>query len=63
MILEPIVPDRAHRAPLARTRIPRSSAPTAAIPTKHTSLGLVTVDQDDPTYVALDEAPSTRRST
>src|SRR6185503_3120486 len=23
---------------------------------KHTSLGLITVDQDDPTYVALDEA-------
>lgn len=25
-------------------------------PQKHTSLGLITVDQDDPTYVALDEA-------
>src|SRR5437763_1834308 len=25
-------------------------------PGRHTSLGLVTVDQDDPTYVALDEA-------
>lgn len=27
-----------------------------ADPERHTSLGLVTVDQDDPTYVALDEA-------
>src|SRR5580704_17028397 len=25
-------------------------------PTRHTSLGLITCDQDDPTYVALDEA-------
>ncbi len=27
-----------------------------ADPARHTSLGLITVDQDDPTYVALDEA-------
>ncbi len=27
-----------------------------ADPDRHTSLGLITVDQDDPTYVALDEA-------
>jgi ethanolamine utilization protein EutL len=27
-----------------------------ADPSRHTALGLVTVDQDDPTYVALDEA-------
>lgn len=55
MILEPIFPkilsvrriDNAHPSVLAAY---------GADPTRHTSLGLITVDQDDPTYVALDEA-------
>lgn len=55
MILEPIYPkilslrriDHAHPSVLTAY---------GADPTRHTSLGLITVDQDDPTYVALDEA-------
>ncbi len=55
MILEPVYPKV-----LSVRRIPM--APEALLlaygadPAKHTSLGLVTCDQDDPTYVALDEA-------
>jgi ethanolamine utilization protein EutL len=54
-LLEPIVPKvlsirRLHAADPALLRA------YGADPERHTSLGLVTVDQDDPTYVALDEA-------
>jgi ethanolamine utilization protein EutL len=45
---------------LAVRRIPAADpallAAYGADPARHRSLGLVTVDQDDPTYVALDEA-------
>jgi ethanolamine utilization protein EutL len=55
MILEPIVP-----TVLSVRRIPRADPAMVRAyggdPDKHTALGLVTVDQDDPTYVALDEA-------
>lgn len=55
MILEPIVP-----TVLSVRRIPNADPAMVRAyggdPAKHTSLGLVTVDQDDPTYVALDEA-------
>lgn len=55
MILEPIVP-----TVLAVRRInaaaPAVLASYGADPDRHASLGLVTCDQDDPTYVALDEA-------
>lgn len=55
MILEPIVP-----TVLSVRRIPRADEAVLrtydADPGRHCSLGLVTVDQDDPTYVALDEA-------
>jgi ethanolamine utilization protein EutL len=55
VILEPIVPTvltvrRIPRADPAKVRAYRGD------PAKHIALGLVTVDQDDPTYVALDEA-------
>lgn len=54
MILEPIVP-----AVLSVRRLPHADPALVRAyggdPAKHTSLGLVTVDQDDPTYVALDE--------
>jgi len=54
-ILEPIVP-----TVLSVRRIPNADPALVRAyggdPAKHTSLGLVTVDQDDPTYVALDEA-------
>ena len=55
MILEPIVP-----TVLAVRRI-NAAAPAlltayGADPGRHASLGLITCDQDDPTYVALDEA-------
>src|SRR5205085_12554876 len=55
MILEPIIP-----TVLSVRRIPRADPAMVRAyggdPSKHVSLGLVTVDQDDPTYVALDEA-------
>jgi len=55
MILEPIVP-----TVLSVRRIP-SADPSLLVaygadPSRHTSLGLVTCDQDDAMYVALDEA-------
>ncbi len=55
MILEPIVPTvlSVRRLPHADPALVRAYG---GDPAKHTSLGLVTVDQDDPTYVALDEA-------
>lgn len=54
MILEPIVPTvlSVRRLPHADPNLVRAYG---GDPTKHISLGLVTVDQDDPTYVALDE--------
>jgi ethanolamine utilization protein EutL len=55
MILEPIVP-----TVLSVRRIPRAEPAMIRAyggdPAKHIALGLITVDQDDPTYVALDEA-------
>jgi len=55
VILEPITPKV-----LSVRRLPNASAAMIRAyggdPDKHRSLGLVTVDQDDPTYVALDEA-------
>jgi len=55
MILEPIVP-----TVLSVRRIPSADpallAAYGADPARHTSLGLVTCDQDDAMYVALDEA-------
>lgn len=55
MILEPIFP-----RVLSVRRIyhahPSVLSSYGADPSRHTSLGLVTCDQDDPTYVALDEA-------
>jgi ethanolamine utilization protein EutL len=55
VILEPIVP-----TVLSVRRIPRADPAMVRAyggdPAKHIALGLVTVDQDDPTYVALDEA-------
>jgi len=55
MILEPILPTvlSVRRLPNADPAMIRAYG---GDPSKHTSLGLVTVDQDDPTYVALDEA-------
>ena len=55
MILEPITPTvlSVRRLPNADPAMIRAYG---GDPNKHTSLGLVTVDQDDPTYVALDEA-------
>jgi ethanolamine utilization protein EutL len=54
-ILQPILPKI-----LSVRRIPGASEALlrayGADPTRHRSLGLITVDQDDPTYVALDEA-------
>jgi ethanolamine utilization protein EutL len=54
-ILEPIPPRL-----LAVQRIPAAApavlASYGADPERHVSLGLITCDQDDPTYVALDEA-------
>jgi ethanolamine utilization protein EutL len=54
-LLEPIVPKvlSVRRLPAADPALLRAYG---ADPARHTSLGLVTVDQDDPTYVALDEA-------
>lgn len=55
MILEPIVP-----TVLSVRRLPNADPALVAAyggdPAKHTSLGLVTCDQDDAMYVALDEA-------
>ena len=55
MILEPIVPRvlSVRRLPHADPAMVRAYGGN---PDLHTSLGLVTCDQDDPTYVALDEA-------
>ena len=55
MILEPIVPTvlGVRRLPHADPALVRAYG---GDPERHRSLGLVTVDQDDPTYVALDEA-------
>lgn len=55
MILQPLPP-----RVLSLRRIPDADPALllayGADPARHRSLGLVTVDQDDPTYVALDEA-------
>lgn len=55
MILEPLPPRI-----LSVRRIPNADPALllayGADPARHRALGLVTVDQDDPTYVALDEA-------
>jgi ethanolamine utilization protein EutL len=55
VILEPIVP-----VVLSVRRLPNADPAMIRAyggdPARHGSLGLVTVDQDDPTYVALDEA-------
>jgi ethanolamine utilization protein EutL len=55
MILEPIVP-----TVLSVRRLPHADPALVAAyggdPAKHTALGLVTCDQDDAMYVALDEA-------
>lgn len=55
MILEPIVPNvlSVRRLPHADPALVRAYG---GDPDRHVSLGLITVDQDDPTYVALDEA-------
>jgi ethanolamine utilization protein EutL len=55
MILEPIRPKilSVQRIPAAHADLLRSYG---ADPTRHNSLGLVTCDQDDSTFVALDEA-------
>jgi ethanolamine utilization protein EutL len=55
VILEPLPPRilSVRRIPNADPALLRAYG---ADPSKHRSLGLVTVDQDDPTYVALDEA-------
>jgi ethanolamine utilization protein EutL len=55
VILEPIVPTvlSVRRLPNADPAMIRAYG---GDPARHSSLGLVTVDQDDPTYVALDEA-------
>ena len=54
-VLEPMVPKvlSVRRLPAAD---PALLLAYGADPARHTSLGLVTCDQDDPTYVALDEA-------
>jgi len=55
MILEPLLPTI-----LSVRRIPNADpallAAYGADPDRHRSLGLITADQDDPVYVALDEA-------
>ncbi len=55
MILEPLLPSilSVRRIPNADPALLRAYG---ADPEKHTSLGLLTCDQDDPVYVALDEA-------
>ena len=54
-LLEPLLPKvlSVRRIPGADPALLRAYG---ADPNRHTSLGLITVDQDDPTYVALDEA-------
>ena len=54
-VLEPIYPKilSVRRIPDASPELLRAYG---ADPDKHVSLGLITCDQDDPTYVALDEA-------
>lgn len=54
-LLEPIYPTvlSVRRIPDAHPDVLRAYG---ADPERHTSLGLITCDQDDPTYVALDEA-------
>lgn len=60
MILEPIVP-----TVLSIRRLRNADASLVRAyggdPEKHTALGLVTCDQDDPMYVALDEATKQAR--
>ena len=60
MILEPIAP-----TVLSVRRLPRADAALVRAyggdPEKHTALGLVTCDQDDAMYVALDEATKQAR--
>jgi ethanolamine utilization protein EutL len=55
VILEPIVPTvlSVRRLPHADPAMVRAYG---GDPARHVSLGLITCDQDDPTYVALDEA-------
>jgi ethanolamine utilization protein EutL len=55
MTLEPMIPNvlSIRRLPHADPSLVRSYG---GDPARHTSLGLITCDQDDPTYVALDEA-------
>lgn len=55
MLLEPILPTilSVRFIPAAHEHVLRSYG---ADPERHTSLGLITCDQDDSTYVALDEA-------
>jgi ethanolamine utilization protein EutL len=55
MILDPLVPKvlSVRRIPNADPALLRAYG---ADPDRHRALGLVTCDQDDPTYVALDEA-------
>lgn len=54
-LLEPLLPKilSVRRIPGADPAVLRAYG---ADPDRHTSLGLITVDQDDPAYVALDEA-------
>ena len=54
-MLEPILPNilSVRRIPGADPAVLRAYG---ADPERHRSLGLITVDSDDPTYVALDEA-------
>ena len=57
MILEPIVPTRPHRCGACRTPIPRSLARVRRRSgAAHRRSASSPCDQDDPTYVALDEA-------
>jgi ethanolamine utilization protein EutL len=55
VILEPIIP-----TVLSIRRLPHADPAMVRAyggdPARHVSLGLITCDQDDPTYVALDEA-------
>ncbi len=55
MLLEPVLPKilSVRHLPFADRAVLESYG---ADPERHVSLGLVTCDQDDPTYVALDEA-------
>jgi hypothetical protein len=55
-LLEPVVPRASSPCGASPPPIRRCSLAYGADPARHTSLGLVTCDQDDSTYVALDEA-------